>query len=417
MKAETTFTILFWIKKNRLYNGRAPIYARVTINGKRIEISIQRQVSILEWDASAQLVKTKTGEAKEINHHLVLIKAKLLGCQSRLENREVIVTPELLKNEYFGIVEKPRMLVEIIQLHNNDFEKLIGIDYCRVTWTKYNTMLKHVKNFLKWKFNLNDIDIKKLNFEFINDFDFYLKTEKKIDSSTNPRYIKNLRKIVRQCVIKDWLNKDPFIAYKLKEKKSDRTYLTDFELMAIDEKEFQIARLDHIKDIFLFSCYTGISYIDIFNLTPHNITMGIDGEKWIFTNRQKTDTSSRIPLLPPALAIIKKYSICPEVINRDKLLPVPSNQKVNAYLKEIAACCGINKELTFHMARHTFATTVTLTNGIPIESVSKMLGHKKIQTTQIYAKILDTKVSSDMKKLRALYELKNGVIGAKSVSI
>ena len=201
-----------------MYNSKVSIYARVTINGKQIKISTQRQVSILEWDASAQIVKTKTGKVKEINHHLVLINAKLPGCQSRLKNQGVIITPEILRNEYFGFIEKPRMQVEIIEQHNNDFEKLIGIDYCRVTWTKYNTRLKHVKNFLKWKFNLNDIDIKKLNFEFINDFDFYLKTEKKIDSSTNPRYIKNLRKIVRQCVIKDWLNKDPFIAYKLKEK-------------------------------------------------------------------------------------------------------------------------------------------------------------------------------------------------------
>jgi len=405
MKAETTFSILFWIKKNRLHNGKVPVYSRVTINGQRTEISTQNEVPLVEWDARSQSSTGRSKEAKALNADLAFIKAKLLTSRNILSAGGKVVTPESLKNEYFGIVEKPRMLVEIIQHHNDDFEKLIGIDYCRVTWTKYDSMLKHIKNFLKWKFNLGDINIRSLNFEFINDFEFYLKTEKSIDSKTNPRYIKNLRKIVRECVVKDWLHKDPFIAYKLKEKKSDRTYLTEFEFSAIREKHFPIARLDQIKDIFLFSCYTGLSYIDIFNLTLQNIMIGIDGEKWINTNRQKTDSSSRVPLLPPALAIIAKYANFPEIVNRNKLLPVPSNQKVNAYLKEIGACAGISKELTFHMARHTFATTVTLNNGIPMESVSKMLGHTKIQTTQIYAKILDKKVSTDMNELRSIYSL------------
>jgi len=355
-------------------------------------------------------------EAKTLNSDLTLIKAKLLSCHSKLSGRGEPVTAEALKNEYTGVVEKPRMLLEIIQQHNNDIEKLIGIDYSRITWTKYNTMLKHVKSFIRWKFNLNDINIKNLNFVFINDFEFYLKTEKNINPATNPKYIKNLQKVVRQCVVKDWLIKDPFIAYKLKVKKSERGYLTDLELQAIYKKNFSIKRLDNIKDIFLFSCFTGISYIDIFNLTPSHICIGIDGEKWIFTHRQKTDSPSRIPLLPPALEIINKYSQYPEVINRDKLLPVPSNQKVNVYLKEIAACCGITKLLTFHMARHTFATTVTLTNGIPLESVQKMLGHKKIQTTEIYAKILDVKVSNDMKKLRNLYKPKSEITETKIIS-
>ncbi len=403
MNTPNTFSILFWIKKNRLQNGKAPIYARVTINGKRAEIATQNEVAISEWDARSQMAYGKVKESKLINSEIAIMRARLLSIYSKLTMAGKHLSAEAIKNDYCGVVEKPRMLVQIIQQHNDDFEKLIGKDYCRVTWSKYAGMLQHVKGFLKWKFNLSDISLQSLNFEFINDFEFYLKTEKNIDSHTNPRYIKNLRKVVRECVLKDWLHKDPFIAYKLKEKKSDRTYLTEFELSAIQEKYFSIARLDQIRDIFLFSCYTGLSYIDIFNLTPHNVTIGIDREKWIFTQRQKTDTSSRIPLLPPALAIITKYAQFPEAIHRNKLLPVPSNQKVNAYLKEIAACCDISKELTFHMARHTFATTVTLNNGIPMESVSKMLGHKKIQTTQIYAKILDNKVGSDMNALRNIY--------------
>jgi integrase len=403
MKAQQTFSILFWISKNRIKNGKAPIYARVTINGKRIEISTQREVSILEWDARSQTVIGKSQEAKETNNHLATVKAKILSCHSKLEARGATVTVETLKNEYAGVVEKPRMLMQIIQQHNDDIKTLIGKDYCRATWVKYNTTQKHLTDFLKWKYNVSDINIKELGFAFVSDFEFFLKAGRSIDTNTNAKYIKNLKKITHECVAKDWLLKDPFIAYKVKVKHTEREFLTELELQAIHKKEFNLERLEHIKDIFLFSCYTGLAYIDVFNLTTNNIALGIDGEKWIFTHRQKTETASRIPLLPPALVILEKYKNHLVTLNSGKLLPVPTNQKTNAYLKEIAVCCGITKELTFHVARHTFATTVTLTNGVPIESVSKMLGHKKLQTTQHYAKILDKKVSTDMKVLYNKY--------------
>ena len=403
MKAQQTFSILFWVNKNRLKNGKAPLSVRITVNGKRVELSAQREVSLLEWDARAQMVTGRTQEAKEINNHLAMLKARLLNCHGKLEVRGATVTAETLKNEFTGVVEKPRLLLPIIQQHNDDIKKLIGKDYSKATWIKYNTTQKHITEFLKWKYKLSDIGLKELNFEFITDFEFYLKSEKSIDVNTNAKYIKNLKKIIKECVCKDWLQKDPFMAYKVKAKKTEREFLTDLELQSIQEKYFTIERLNQVKDIFVFSCYTGLAYIDVFNLTTNNISLGIDGEKWIFTHRQKTETASRIPLLPPALAILDKYANHPQANNNSKLLPVPSNQKTNAYLKEIAACCGITKELTFHVARHTFATTVTLTNGVPIESVSKMLGHKKLQTTQHYAKILDKKVSHDMNKLKSIF--------------
>ena len=405
MQTTQSFTILFWVSKNRVKNGKAPIYARITVNGKRAEIAVNREASILEWDARAQIVDSKAKDAKDINNHLALVKSKLLNSYGKLEMRGIPITAEAVKNEFNGIVleERPRMLLQIIQQHNKDIQTLIGKDYSRATWVKYQTTLKHVTEFLKWKYRLADIDIIKLNFEFVTDFEFYLKSQKSIDVNTNAKYIKNLKKIVRECVSKDWLAKDPFMAYKVKSKKTEREFLTELELQALHEKEFTHARLEHVRDIFLFSCYTGLAYIDVYNLTPNNIAFGMDGEKWIFTHRQKTETASRIPLLPPALAILDKYAGDPSVINRGKLLPVPTNQKVNAYLKEIAVGCDITKELTFHIARHTFATTVTLTNGVPIETVSKMLGHKKLQTTQHYAKILDKKVSNDMQALRSKY--------------
>ena len=408
MNKAQTFTILFWIKKNRVKKGKAPIFARVTIAGQRIELAVNREVSIVDWNPGGQRVTGRGEEAKEINNHLSLVRGKLLNCYGKLEMRGSPVTAELLKNEYTGAVikERPRMLMQIIQQHNKDIQTLIGKGYSRATWVKYQTTLKHITEFLKWKYSIVDVDIKQLNFEFITDFEFYLKSQKSIDINTNAKYIKNLKKIIREGVAKDWLIKDPFMAYKVKTKRTEREFLTDLDLQALHEKHFAQPRLDHIRDIFLFSCYTGLAYIDVFNLTPNNIALGIDGEKWIFTHRQKTETASRIPLLPPAIAILEKYKNDPAVINRGKLLPVPTNQKVNAYLKEIATCCGITKELTFHIARHTFATTVTLTNGVPIETVSKMLGHKKIQTTQLYAKILDKKVSSDMKVLFTKYKAK-----------
>jgi site-specific recombinase XerD len=416
MKAQTTFSILFWIAKNRIKDGKSPLSCRITVNGQRAELSVQREVSIRDWDPKGQILSGRSAEAKEINNHLAMIRAKLLNCHSKLEARNAEITAESLKREYSGVVERPRMLMEIITQHNIDIKTLIGKGYSKATWVKYNSTKTHVENFLKWKYSISDMDIKKLNFEFITDFEFYLKSQKNIDVNTNGKYIKNIKKIIKECVAKNWLDKDPFMAYKVKAKKTEREFLAEEELQAIHEREFEIERLSQVRDIFIFSCYTGLAYIDIYNLSPNQIALGIDGEKWIFTSRQKTGTPSRIPLLPPALAILDKYANHPMTVNRKKLLPVPSNQKLNAYLKEIAAICKIPKELTFHAARHTFATTVTLTNGVPIETVSKMLGHTKLQTTQIYARILDKKVSGDMQTLRDKLKPKASIIELKTGS-
>jgi site-specific recombinase XerD len=409
-----TFSLLFYIKKQKssvkkqqeFENKKQPIYIRITVNGKRIELSAKREVDPLKWNSHSGRGMGTKEEIKTLNAYLDTFQMKLYEAQRQLLENGKPFTAETLKNKMTGKEERPRMLIEIIQHHNDSIKTLIGLDYSRPTWVKYNTTQKHIMEFLQWKYQITDINIRELNFEFINDFEFYLKSQKKIDVNTNAKYIKNVKKIVNECVAKNWLDKDPFMGYKIKTKHTEREFLNEFELKDIEEKEFVIERLNHVRDIFLFSCYTGLAYIDIFNLTKENISIGIDGEKWIFTHRQKTETASRIPLLSPALAILDKYAKHPKAINENKLLPVPSNQKVNAYLKEIGDCCGIKKELTFHIARHTFATTITLNNGVSLESVSKMLGHKKFQTTQIYAKILDKKVSDDMlqlkQKLRAI---------------
>ena len=237
------------------------------------------------------------------------------------------------------------------------------------------------------------------------EYEFYLRSVRKCANNTAVKYIKNFHKIINICLANGWLTKDPFANYKSKVKEVIREYLTEREIQDLMEKELVSDRLELVRDIFIFSCFTGLAYIDVKQLSKDNIVLGIDGDKWINKNRQKTDTSSRIPILPTAQFIIDKYANHPVCVNEDKLLPIFSNQKMNAYLKEIATVCGINKELTFHIARHTFATTVTLSSGVPIETVSKMLGHTNLKTTQHYAKILDKKISEDMKILKDKFSI------------
>lgn len=266
--------------------------------------------------------------------------------------------------------------------------------------------MKHTKDFILWKYNITDINIDKIDHSFITEYEFYLRSERKCANNTAVKYIKNFHKIINQCLANGWLNKDPFSNYKAKVKEVVRDFLSEAEIEQMINKEFISERLELVRDIFVFSCFTGLAYIDVKQLTLDNISLGIDGDKWIFKNRQKTDTASKIPLLPMAQAIINKYAEQPVCKNEKRLLPILSNQKMNAYLKEIADVCGIKKDLTFHIARHTFATTITLSNGVPLETVSKMLGHTSLKTTQHYAKILDKKISEDMMILKSKFASK-----------
>ncbi|MEO6302901.1 MAG: site-specific integrase, partial [Bacteroidia bacterium] len=284
--------------------------------------------------------------------------------------------------------------------HNNKIQALIRDEYAPGTVERYKTSLKHTKDFIKWKYNVSDVDISDINHAFITEYEFYLRTERKCNNNSAIKYIKNFKKIIRICIANGWIDRDPFANYKAKVKEVERVFLSKEDLEILASKVFRTKRLDQIRDIFLFSCFTGLAYADVKKLDKSQVARGIDGENWIYTNRQKTDTRSNIPILPMAQSILDKYANDPECINHDKLLPVLSNQKMNEYLKEIAILCEIEKDFTFHTARHTFATTVTLSNGVPIESVSKMLGHKDLKITQHYAKILDSKVSEDMKLLR-----------------
>ena len=401
---KTKITLHFYAKSTKANaNGLLPIYVRLTVDGKRLEFSTKKFVEKSKWSSELAKMKGTTDEARSINSYLDLMKSKVLDAQMELLHRNETLSIENFKNKLLGTEERQRMLVPIFQDHNNKIKELVGKEYASGTLERYTTSLKHTIEFMQWKYNISDIDITKIDHAFISDYEFWLRSVRNCANNTAVKYIKNFNKIIKICLANDWLDKNPFANYKSKVKEVERVYLSEEEVQAIIEKEFKTERLSLVRDIFLFSCFTGLAYIDVKNLTKSHISFGIDGEQWIFTHRQKTESASKIPILPMTQMIIDKYENHPQSNNQDKLLPILSNQKMNAYLKEIAAVCEIEKELTFHIARHTFATTVTLTNGVPIESVSKMLGHKNLRTTQHYAKVLDRKVSEDMKILKAKF--------------
>jgi site-specific recombinase XerD len=351
-------------------------------------------------------MKGNSEETRTINSHLEMLRAKVYEIEKKLFMKQVPITYENFKNEIQGKKERERMLVPIFEEHNRKIKELVGQEYAPGTLERYQTSLKHTKDFLFWKYNISDINIEKIDHSFIMEYEFYLRSVRKCANNTAVKYIKNFHKIINQCLANGWLNKDPFANYKSKVKEVTREFLTEKEIETILNKKFVSERLELVRDIFIFSCFTGLAYIDVKQLTTDNISLGIDGDKWIFKNRQKTETASKIPLLPVAQEIINKYVDHPVCKNENRLLPILSNQKMNAYLKEIVDVCEINKDLTFHIARHTFATTVTLSNGVPLETVSKMLGHTNLKTTQHYAKILDKKISEDMMILKSKFASK-----------
>ena len=400
---ERSFGLLFYLKKPKGYeNGEVPVYLRITVNGVSAEISTKRKCDPLRWNAAAGRADGKSDFAKSVNGYLDVLQRKVYEIRKQLLENSQPVTAENIKALLHGkeLEQHKYMLMEIFKHHNEQMAELVGQEYAPGTLERYNTSYKHTLAFLQWKYKVLDMDINRLDFEFISEYEFWLKSVRKCDHNTTLKYLSNFRKIINRCLRNGWLQRDPFMGFKMTKREVERTALTEFELQDLATKKFEIERLAIVRDIFLFSCYSGLAYSDVKKLKRSEIVIGIDGEKWLISKRQKTDIAARIPLLPPALVIIDRYINHPQCTQEDRVLPVFSNQKMNAYLKEIADLCGINKNLTYHIARHTFATTITLSNGVPIETVSKMLGHRNLKTTQLYARILDQKISQDMRKLK-----------------
>jgi len=393
-------SILFYIKRTKVdKTGMSNIYFRVTIDGKRAEASIHRKVKLSIWNISGGLVNGTSPEAFTLNRYIAQVRNDIYTHFQRLTGKGEMVTAVQLRDAYLGKGSNLRMVLKIFQDHNDQVEKLVGRDFAAGTAERYRTAKKHVGDYIKLEYKADDYPVEKIDHKFISGFEFYLKSVRKCGHNSAVKYITNFKKIIRIAFANDWIRKDPFLNWKSRLKIEDREFLSEVEIQRMSEKIFPVERLEQVRDIFLFCCLTGLAYADVKKLTGDDIVLGIDGERWIKTNRTKTKTRSSIPILPTAHIILNKYANHSDIPGK-KLLPVLSNQKMNAYLKEIGDLCGIKKNLTFHLARHTFATTITLSNGVPIESVSKMLGHKSLRTTQHYAKILDSKVSGDMAALR-----------------
>ena len=394
------YNLIFYAKKTKSNPELSAIYLRITVRGKRSEISTGQTIPTASWCSKSGKLKGNGQQAKAINSLLDNYKLKVFSSYNELIFANKEVTAETLKNKFLGIDEKAITLVEVFKEHNKMVFSLIGKSYSFGTWKRYETSLNHTIEFMKWKYNVSDMEVKNIKPEFISYYDLWFRTIRNCCNNTSVKYLKNFRKIIKLCIDNEWINKDPFINYKTKLQPVDKNFLSEEQLESIIDKEFKSERLSFVRDVFIFSCFTGLAYVDIKNLKYDDISTNISGTRFIKIKRTKTKVDASIPLLPIAENILTKYKDNPKCLNQNLVLPILSNQKMNQYLKEISTLCDIEFDLTFHAARHTFATTVTLNNGVPIETVSKMLGHSTIRMTQHYAKILDSKVSNDMNILK-----------------
>lgn len=404
MKTNHTFSVLFWINKSKIKNGAAPIYARITVNGKRAELSLKRSIEPDKWNSKSESAKGNTEESRTLNSYINMVKGNIEKHYNQMLSNGEMITAETIKNRYTGLYEKKKTLVEAFDYHNKMMEAQIGIEVEETTLEKYEVTKRRLIDFMKHQYNRSDMALVELNHRFAVEFEFYLRTEVGMIHNTAMKYIKNLKKVVCLAISNEWLDKHPFINYKCNIKEVERDFLTQEELDKLINTSLSDPALERTRDVFVFQCYTGYGYAEVVRLTKENIQMGIDGILWTSIQRKKTMNKtvkkSNVPLLPMALQIVEKYKDDLECQIKGTLLPVDSNVNLNLRLKRIAKACSINKTLTTHIGRHTFATTVTLANGVPIESVSSMLGHSSISTTQIYAKVVETKVSEDMQRLK-----------------
>ncbi|MDD4426284.1 MAG: site-specific integrase [Mariniphaga sp.] len=382
------------------------IYVRITVNKQRKELSIKKSFPVDKWDKAKGKAKGGNADSKALNFFLDRIHSKLLECYQELSLNQERITAEMIKEYYLGNHQKKHTISELIQYHDSTQSMKLSEN----TKKSYRVTAKYIHLFVKRVKKSDDISLTRIDYRFLADFDFFLRTFKPKDHKCPVRnngvmkHMQRFRKILGLGVRLEWISRNPFDSYEIRFDKAKRGFLSLEELKRIESKNFNLTRLQQIKDLFIFSCYTGLSYCDAISLTPKELVKGDDGEIWINTERTKNNIPVNIPLLPKALEIIEKYKDNPRSINRGTIFPLISNQKLNNYLKEIAEICEIEKNLTFHLARHTFATTITLTNGVPIETVSKLLGHTCISTTQIYAKVIEIKISKDMCRLKKRLE-------------
>ena len=392
----SSFSILFFIRESKARkNGNVPIEVMITVNGERNSFSTGKQIAIEKWDKTKQQVKGKDQETQNLNNYLKAIKAKLYQKEAELLERGFIITAQILYDAYFDKVEslKERSLFEVFEEHNQEQEKLVGNGVSKAThWVSVYT-IRLLREFVQQKYKREGLYLRELNLNFIQSFHSFLRIDKGMAQNSSTKHLKLLKKIINLSVANSYMAFNPFSTYKVEREPVDIDFLDEEELRKIINFDTPLPRLERAKDMFLFGCFTGLSYIDIKTLTPEHFEKDNTGRIWIKKRRVKTGVLSRIPLLPIAKLILDKYK------GGEKLLPIQDPADINKYLKDIAILCGINKRICFHTSRHTFASTVTLANNISLEVVSKMLGHTNTRMTAHYAKLIDKCIGEQMDKL------------------
>lgn len=408
MLENSRLSVVFVVRKLTSKVDTIKVYARVTVDGKRAEFSLNRELAVSLWDEKRKRGKGHSKYVISLNKYLDQVFTGLHEAHRQLLQEDIDISSKAVKARFLKEDDRGKTLLDLITYHNNTMSTILRPG----TMKNYYSSERCIKKFLTDELGIEDILLKKLNYGFIVAYEQYVRKYKPAtrNNCTNNgamKHMERIKKMSRLAVRLEWLDKDPFINYKLKFKKTERQFLTEREVKRIEGTSFKVPSNEKIKDLFIFACYTGLSYVDVEALKANHLVKGIDGNDWLYTKRTKTDEPLKIPLLPKAREIIDKYKDDPNIITCERLLPIYSNHMINRTLKDIAESCGIHKKLTFHVARHTFATAITLSNGVPIETVSKLLGHTKLSTTQIYAKVVEKKVGEDMQNLMVHMENKN----------
>jgi site-specific recombinase XerD len=394
---KNSFSIFFFIKKTKLLNnGEAPIRLRIKVNGIAVESQIKRSISPNLWGQATESSKGRDRKSAELNEYIRMLKLKALTTHRELELSGKLFSARLIMNKLYSAEDDKRTLLSIFRKHNEDCRKLIGIDYVEITIRRFDNCCKYLGVLIQKKFGKADINLNEIDGELIRDFEIYLKIERCCQQNTVIRYMKCFKKIINFAIANEWMTKNPFAGIRFQAKEGIKEVLTKEEIERIMAKQFDMERLEYVRDVFLFCCFSGLAYVDVNNLKAEHITKDNDGDMWIRKTREKTDNMCNIPLLKIPQMILEKYRDNPLCVKSGRLLPVTSNQKMNSYLKEIATRCDIKKNLTTHTARYTYASVVCLANGVSMENVAKMLGHSDIRMTQHYAKVMDSSIKRDM---------------------
>jgi integrase len=397
---EKSLGLMFFLKKPQDYvEGLVTVYLRITVDGVPKEMSTKRIWDPSRWNAKANRAVGTKEDVRNLNAYLDVLQNKAYAARTHLIDRGKVVTALAIKNIISGEDQRQWMLLTLFKEHNRQLEAMIGNGVAKGTHTNFETTYKHVANFLRKEYKADDINILSLDLEFVKKLYNWFRMVKKLNHNSALKNIANMKKIVLDCVDNGWLPADPFAKFGMNRDEVETVYLTKEEVQVIVNKELRTPRLSRVRDLFVFSCFTGLSFIDMKQLKRSEVNVAANGELRIYKNRQKTGTAAVIPLLPIAKGILQKYAYDEHCMITDMLLPVLSNQKYNSYLKELAERCDIEIELSSKIARNTFATTVTLANNVPMETISKMMGHKSLRQTQHYAKVLAVKVNEDMATL------------------